>query len=151
MNSKDIQRLLLIDCKNSSGGITSLAHALSKCPKIFSNKINVECESNHLSFQEAIDLIAMTKSIRTLSAMASSVDHILVPMPNFNVSNADVVQRFVDLSIQCGQLGQKMKKAMAEDSELGIALSTKEKREMANVVKQMTAICLCLELELDEK
>lgn len=151
MNSKDIQRVLHVDCKNASGGVTSLAYALGKSPTILGNKLNVECETNHLSFQEAIDLISMTNSIRTLSAMASSVEHILVPMPNCNVSNADIVQRFVDLSIQCGRLGQQMKKAMAEESELGVVLSVREKREMANVVQQMTAICLCLELELDEK
>ncbi|HAS03420.1 MAG TPA: hypothetical protein DCR57_06795, partial [Pasteurella multocida] len=66
MNSKEIQRLLHRDCKNSSGGITSLAYTLEKSPNILSNKLNVDCEQNQLSFIEAIELIATVQSKKTL-------------------------------------------------------------------------------------
>lgn len=64
MNSKEIQRLLHRDCKNSSGGITSLAYALDKSPNILSNKLNVDCEQNQLSFIEGLELMANQRCFR---------------------------------------------------------------------------------------
>ena len=61
MNSKEIQRLLHRDCKAFSGGITSLAYALEKSPNILSNKLNVECEQNQLSFVEGLELLSIVR------------------------------------------------------------------------------------------
>ncbi|MFP4690196.1 phage regulatory CII family protein, partial [Pasteurella multocida] len=79
------------DCKNSSGGITSLAYTLEKSPNILSNKLNVDCEQNQLSFIEAIELIATVQSKKTLSAIAAQIDHIVVPMPNCADCGQDVL------------------------------------------------------------
>lgn len=150
MNKEAIQRLLHLDCKNSSGGITDLAEALGKSPNLLSNKLNVFCEQNSLSFLEAIDLIGMAQSKTTVSAIAGLLDYRLVPNPKCVSSSSDMVQRFIDLSIQCGRFGQEMKQAMSADSELGEVLSRKEKKAMLDTVKKMTEVCLALELELQQ-
>lgn len=150
MNKEAIQRLLQLDCKNASGGITDLAEALGKSKHILSNKLNVFCDRNSLSFLEAIELIGMVQSKTTVSAIAGLLDYRLVPNPKYASSSNDMIQRFIDLSIQCGRFGQEMKQAMSADSELGEVLSPKEKKSMLDAVKQMTEVCLALELELEQ-
>lgn len=150
MNAEMIQRILHRDCKGASGGITSLAFALGKSPNILSNKLNVDCEQNSLSLLEAVDLIAMVQSETTVSAIASLLDCRLVPNPKSTITSRDMVQRFIDLSIQCGRFGQEMRKAMSADSELGESLSRKEKQLMLSTVQKMTQVCLALELELEQ-
>lgn len=148
MNAEMIQRILHLDCKGASGGITSLAYTLGKSPNILSNKLNVDCEQNSLSLLEAIELISIVRSEKTVSAIASLLGYRLVPNPKCTASGGDIVQRFIDLSIQCGRFGQEMKQSMSTDSELGEVLSPKEKKAMLSTVQKMTEVCLALEIEL---
>ncbi|MDY0438319.1 hypothetical protein NMV51_11240, partial [Pasteurella multocida] len=127
MNSKEIQRLLHRDCKNSSGGITSLAYTLEKSPNILSNKLNVDCEQNQLSFIEAIELIATVQSKKTLSAIAAQIDHIVVPMPNCADCGQDVLARFLDIAETSGRIGKEIKESIKDNSELGRDLSPNER------------------------
>ncbi|HDR1420447.1 TPA: hypothetical protein QB189_002434, partial [Pasteurella multocida] len=130
MNSKEIQRLLHRDCKNSSGGITSLAYTLEKSPNILSNKLNVDCEQNQLSFIEAIELIATVQSKKTLSAIAAQIDHIVVPMPKCADCGQDVLSRFLDIAESSGRIGKEIKSAVSSNSELGRDLSQNEKEKI---------------------
>ncbi|MDA5618807.1 hypothetical protein NM952_09390, partial [Pasteurella multocida subsp. multocida] len=129
MNSKEIQRLLHRDCKNSSGGITSLAYTFEKSPNILSNKLNVDCEQNQLSFIEAIELIATVQSKKTLSAIAAQIDHIVVPMPKCADCGQDVLARFLDIAESSGRIGKEIKSAVSSNSELGRDLSQNEKEK----------------------
>ncbi|MFC1015232.1 phage regulatory CII family protein [Pasteurella multocida] len=148
MNSKEIQRLLHRDCKNSSGGITSLAYTLEKSPNILSNKLNVDCEQNQLSFIEAIELIATVQSKKTISAIAAQIDHIVVPMPRCADCGQDVLSRFLDIAESSGRIGKEIKSAVSSDSELGRNLSQREKQRILAEVEQLIEQAICLKLEL---
>ncbi|MDY0569912.1 hypothetical protein NMV55_07195 [Pasteurella multocida] len=148
MNSKEIQRLLHRDCKNSSGGITSLAYTLEKSPNILSNKLNVDCEQNQLSFIEAIELIATVQSKKTLSAIAAQIDHIVVPMPKCADRGQDVLSRFLDIAESSGRIGKEIKSAVSSNSELGRDLSQNEKEKILAEVEQLIEQAICLKMEL---
>lgn len=148
MNNKEIQRLLHCDCKNFSGGITSLAYAINKSPNILSNKLNVDCDTNHLNFQEAVELIEITGSVRTLRAIAAKINHILVPTPNCRSDSADILQRFLDITTASGNIGERIKSAVSPKSDLGRDLSAKEKAEIEQAVAQLIENAICLQLEL---
>ncbi|ARU64364.1 phage regulatory CII family protein [Histophilus somni] len=150
MNSKEIQKLLHRDCKNSSGGITSLAYTLEKSPNILSNKLNVDCEQNQLSFIEAIELIATVQSKKTLSAIAAQIDHIVVPMPKCADCGQDVLSRFLDIAESSGRIGKEIKSAVSSNSELGRDLSQNEKEKILAEVKQLIEQAICLKMELGQ-
>ncbi|URK04950.1 phage regulatory CII family protein [Pasteurella multocida] len=150
MNSKEIQRLLHRDCKNSSGGITSLAYTLEKSPNILGNKLNVDCEQNQLSFIEAIELIATVQSKKTLSAIAAQIDHIVVPMPRCTDCGQDVLARFLDIAESSGRIGKEIKSAVSSNSELGRDLSQNEKEKILAEVEQLIEQAICLKMELGQ-
>ncbi|WWO74022.1 phage regulatory CII family protein [Histophilus somni] len=150
MNSKEIQKLLHRDCKNSSDGITSLAYTLEKSPNILSNKLNVDCEQNQLSFIEAIELIATVQSKKTLSAIAAQIDHIVVPMPKCADCGQDVLSRFLDIAESSGRIGKEIKSAVSSNSELGRDLSQNEKEKILAEVKQLIEQAICLKMELGQ-
>lgn len=149
MNSKEIQRLLHRDCKNSSGGITSLAYTLDKSPNILSNKLNVDCEQNQLSFIEAIELIATVQSKKTLSAIAMQIDHIVVPMPKCADCGQDVLASFLDIAESSGRIGKEIKSAVSSNSDLGRDLSHNEKQKILAEVERLIEQAICLKQELE--
>ncbi|HHE3502641.1 TPA: phage regulatory CII family protein [Pasteurella multocida] len=138
------------DCKNSSGGITSLAYTLEKSPNILSNKLNVDCEQNQLSFIEAIELIATVQSKKTLSAIAAQIDHIVVPMPKCADCGQDVLARFLDIAESSGRIGKEIKSAVSSNSELGRDLSQNEKEKILAEVNQLIEQAICLKMELGQ-
>ncbi|MGC7561358.1 MULTISPECIES: phage regulatory CII family protein [Pasteurella] len=138
------------DCKNSSGGITSLAYTLEKSPNILSNKLNVDCEQNQLSFIEAIELIATVQSKKTLSAIAAQIDHIVVPMPKCADCGQDVLSRFLDIAESSGRIGKEIKSAVSSNSELGRDLSQNEKEKILAEVDQLIEQAICLKMELGQ-
>ncbi|XWY20211.1 phage regulatory CII family protein [Bisgaard Taxon 45] len=138
------------DCKNSSGGITSLAYTLEKSPNILSNKLNVDCEQNQLSFIEAIELIATVQSKKTLSAIAAQIDHIVVPMPRCADCGQDVLSRFLDIAESSGRIGKEIKSAVSSNSELGRDLSQNEKEKILAEVNQLIEQAICLKMELGQ-
>ncbi|HHE3587055.1 TPA: phage regulatory CII family protein [Pasteurella multocida] len=138
------------DCKNSSGGITSLAYTLEKSPNILSNKLNVDCEQNQLSFIEAIELIATVQSKKTLSAIAAQIDHIVVPMPKCADCGQDVLSRFLDIAESSGRIGKEIKSAVSSNSELGRDLSQNEKEKILAEVEQLIEQAICLKMELGQ-
>ncbi|MGC6247193.1 phage regulatory CII family protein [Bisgaard Taxon 45] len=138
------------DCKNSSGGITSLAYTLEKSPNILSNKLNVDCEQNQLSFIEAIELIATVQSKKTISAIAAQIDHIVVPMPKCADCGQDVLSRFLDIAESSGRIGKEIKSAVSSNSELGRDLSQNEKEKILAEVNQLIEQAICLKMELGQ-
>ncbi|MFD1806184.1 phage regulatory CII family protein [Pasteurella oralis] len=136
------------DCKNSSGGITSLAYTLEKSPNLLGNKLNVDCEQNQLSFIEAIELIATVQSKKTISAIAAQIDHIVVPMPRCSECGQDVLSRFLDIAESSGKVGKEIKNSVKTDSELGRDLSQREKQRILAEVEQLIEQAICLKMEL---
>lgn len=144
MNSKDIQRLLHLDCKNASGGITSLAYTLGKSPNILGNKLNTECEQNHLSFQEAVELIAIVQSKKTVSAIAAQIDHLLVPIPHCTSSEKELLDGVLKLSAMAGRLCEEAGKSISPHSDLGSALSAKEKASLSKCLDDLIEKAICV-------
>ncbi|WND48717.1 phage regulatory CII family protein [Pasteurella multocida] len=136
------------DCKNSSGGITSLAYTLEKSPNILSNKLNVDCEQNQLSFIEAIELIATVQSKKTISAIAAQIDHIVIPIPKCADCGQDVLARFLDIAESSGRIGKEIKSAVSSNSELGRDLSPNERERILAEVEQLIEQAICLKMEL---
>ncbi|MDY0633145.1 hypothetical protein NMW18_11080 [Pasteurella multocida] len=153
MNSKEIQRLLHRDCKNSSGGITSLAYTLEKSPKTLGNKLNVDLEQNQLGFIEAIELIAMVQSKKTISAIAAQIDHIVVPMPTCKEcesSGQEILSKFLDIAETSGRIGKEIKESIKDNSELGRDLSPNERERILSAVNRLIEQAICLKMELGQ-
>ena len=150
MNSKEIQRLLHRDCKNSSGGITSLAYALDKSSNILSNKLNVDCEQNQLSFIEGLELMAMVRSRATLATIASEQGYLLVPIPECQRSGVDKLKEVLSLSAQAGKLCGEYSRSISADSDLGEQLSAAEKHKLLDILNRLQDSVQCLKWDLGQ-
>ncbi|WP_075290721.1 phage regulatory CII family protein [Histophilus somni] len=150
MNSKEIQRLLHRDCKNSSGGITSLAYTLEKSPNILSNKLNIDCEQNQLSFIEGLELMAMVRSRATLAAIAAEQGYLLVSIPECQRSGVDKLSEVLNLSAETGELCSEYRNAISADSDLGERLSHAEKSKLLEILSRLQDSVQCLKWELEQ-
>lgn len=150
MDSKAIQRLLHLDCKNASGGITSLAYTLGKSPNILSNKLNTDCEQNHLSFQEAVELIAITRSKKTVSAIAAQIEHLLIPFPSCSDDGKALLEGVLKLSGMAGKLCDEAVKSMSPASDLGESLSAKEKLALIETLDNLIEKAICVKQVLGQ-
>lgn len=150
MNSKEIQRLLHRDCKNSSGGITSLAYALDKSPNILSNKLNVDCEQNQLGFIEGLELMAMVRSRATLAAIAAEQGYLLVPIPECQRSGVDKLKEVLSLSAQAGKLCGEYSRSISANSDLGEQLSAAETRKLLDILNRLQDSVQCLKWDLGQ-
>ncbi|MBV7389016.1 hypothetical protein KRX11_10290 [Pasteurellaceae bacterium TAE3-ERU1] len=147
---KNIQNILHIDCKNSKGGITALALDMGVSERILSNQLNVNVEQNKLGFMDAVTLIAMTQSKKTVSAIARQIDHIIVPLPKCGGNCSDVVGQFLEITSTCGVVGDRIKHAVEPGSDLGRDLSPREREEILEQVETLIEKAVCLKLELGQ-
>lgn len=150
MNAKEIQYLLHRDCKAFSGGITSLAYILDKSPNILSNKLNVECEQNQLSFIEGLELLSIVHSRATLSAIAGEQGFVLVPLPKYERCADDNLLEVLRLSAQAGELCGAYRLAISPDGDLGARLSSQEKQALLGILNRLQESVQCLKWELDK-
>lgn len=150
MNTKEIQRLLHRDCKAFSGGITALAYTLDKSPNILSNKLNVECDQNQLSFIEGLELLSIVRSRSTLAAIASEQGYLLVPIPECKRTGKDKLSEVLSLSYETGKLCGEYRRAVSADSDLGEHLSTTEKNKLLDILNRLQDSAQCLKWELSQ-
>lgn len=150
MTNTDIQRLLHRECKAFSGGITSLALTIDKSPNLLSNKLNVDCDQNQLSFVEALDLIALTGSKKTLAAIAAQHGYLLVPVPHCERHGTDLLREVLGLSNEAGKLCGEYSRSIQPSSDLGENLSAVEKRKLLDILTRLQEGVQCLKWELGQ-
>lgn len=86
--------------------ISELARLLGKSQVILANKLNPDCDGNHLNLGEAVAITDLTNDNGILNAWALSRGQMLVDMPEGAVSDDDLVEQVLLAQAIFGQLMQ---------------------------------------------
>lgn len=86
--------------------ISELARWLGKSQVILANKLNPDCDGNHLNLGEAVAITELTNDGGILNAWALSRGQMLVDMPAGAVSDEDLVEQVLLAQSIFGQLMQ---------------------------------------------
>lgn len=86
--------------------ISELARLLGKSQVILANKLNPDCDSNHLTIGEAVSITELTSDDGILNAWALSRGQMLVDIPAGSVSDEDLVEQVLLAQAIFGQLMQ---------------------------------------------
>lgn len=86
--------------------ISELARLLGKSQVILANKLNPDCDGNHLNLGEAVAITELTGDSGIISAWALSRGQMLVDMPEGAVSDDDLVEQVLLAQAIFGQLMQ---------------------------------------------
>ena len=144
MRHLEVLRLTQVAAKKYPGGITAIADTLEKSEVILANKLNPDYANNHLTLDEFAEIVAMTGDHRPLQAIASMVGRITIPKPDCSHCSKDTLAHFLELVKLCGEIGQAIQDATADDSELGEKLSRREREQIMNVLDEMLDAVFCL-------
>ncbi len=97
------------------GGSESLAPRMGIRPNILRNKVNHNCDTNHLSLTEADKMMTMTGDHRILQAMAQQQGYVLVPVA-FDVPASDsaILELVTRVWRTNGDVGKAVDDALAD-------------------------------------
>lgn len=84
--------------------ISELARLLGKSQVILANKLNPDCDANHLNLGEAVAITELTNDSGILNAWALSRGQMLVDMPEGAVSDEDLVEQVLLAQAIFGEL-----------------------------------------------
>jgi hypothetical protein len=84
--------------------ISELARLLGKSQVILANKLNPDCDGNHLNLGEAVAITELTNDGGILNAWALSRGQMLVDMPEGAVSDEDLVEQVLLAQAIFGEL-----------------------------------------------
>jgi hypothetical protein len=88
----------------SRHNISAIARLRGVSPVILANKLNPDCDSNHLSIGEAVSITELTNDNGILNAWALSRGQMLVDMPEGAVSDEDLVEQVLLVQAIFGEL-----------------------------------------------
>jgi hypothetical protein len=88
----------------SRHNISEIARLRGVSPVILANKLNPDCDSNHLSIGEAVSITELTNDNGILNAWALSRGQMLVDMPEGAVSDEDLVEQVLLAQAIFGEL-----------------------------------------------
>lgn len=111
------------------GGIPVLAQRMGTNADTLKKKLNPNCETHRLSVDEAVDLQVCAQRYDVLYAMAWSLDHVAVPVPD--VDAATVAARLAAVGSEVGDVFRVAQQVLADGH-----VSRNERRELAGQVSE---------------
>ena len=123
--------------KNFHNGITGLAGAMGKGANILSNKLNPNCDKNHLTLVEAAELTELTQSPKIVDTLAALIGRVSVQLPCNSLSLNDLSIQFCELMKEAGDIGAAISKASGADSECAGRISPSERKRIEKELRDL--------------
>ena len=114
------------------------------------NKLNPNSDHAHLSLNDACNILQLSQDVAPLRAMAYLVDHMVMPLPKCESAPQDVLSHFIDVFGACGDVGEAIKNATRDESELGEDLSRRERKEIISHLDELIEATVCLRQSVSE-
>jgi hypothetical protein len=97
------------------GGIRALAARMNKNPHVLQNKVNPNCETHHLTVEEAAQIADLTDTDDIARAFAERRNMVCVRLAQFDgVSDMELLDLFLELETQKGEWVAAIKKALSD-------------------------------------
>ena len=116
--------------KTHHNGIAGLAMAMQKGPVVLANKLNPNCDTNHLTLEEAAEITDRTQNPAVADALAALCNRITVALPSGELTLKELSRAFCQLAAECGEVGQEINAAEHPESEWGERISPSEGRRI---------------------
>lgn len=110
------------------GGAEALAPRVGMSGGILRNKANPNCDTNHLTLDEADRLMAMTNDYRILHALAANHGHVCTLLPeSMDADNMSVFSMLVALMGEHGDVGRVVEVALSDGRVTSLEVATVKK------------------------
>ena len=98
------------------GGIHALAQRMgSVSPNVLNKKVDPRSESHHLRLDESVKIQSITGDYRMLQAMAFTLNHVAIPLPEVGDSgDMSMLDGFMDILTELGQFAQEFQTDWAD-------------------------------------
>jgi hypothetical protein len=119
------------------GGIPALALRMSTNADTLKKKLNPNCETHRLSVDEAVDLQVCAGRYDVLYAMAWSLDHVVIPVPDMDA--AGVAANLAAVGAEVGDVFRVAQEVLRDGH-----VSLNERRELAGQISEAIAAMAAL-------
>jgi hypothetical protein len=82
---------------------------------VLRGKVNPKDTSHHLTLDESLRMMALTGDLRILDAMANALDHVCIPIPNFNgVADIELLDAYMVMVSDQGTFATDFRAALQD-------------------------------------
>lgn len=126
-------------CERYPGAITGVAVLMDMSPNMLSNKLNTDWANkrNYLSLDELCQIVSITQYKPLVSAFASLIGKRLVPMECDEGTDKEVLAQYIEVMGACSAVGSELTEATKDGSDLGVVLSTRERRHIVPLIENL--------------
>jgi hypothetical protein len=98
------------------GGVAALAQRMGDVsPNVLNKKVDPRLESHHLRLDESVKMQSITGDFRILQAMAFTLNHVVIPMPDMPESgDAALLDAFMDIINEMAEFTQAFQQSWAD-------------------------------------
>lgn len=127
-------------CERYSGGITAVALLMEEMsPNLLSNKLNTDWlnKRNYLSLDELCQIVSITQYKPLVSAFAYLLGKRLVSIECDEGTDKEVLAQYIDVMGSCSEVGRELTEVTKDGSDLGSAISPKERRRIVPMIEDL--------------
>jgi hypothetical protein len=98
------------------GGVAALAQRMGDVsPNVLNKKVDPRLESHHLRLDESVKIQSITGDFRILQAMAFTLNHMVIPLPDMHESgDASLLDDFMEILNAMADFTKEFQKAWAD-------------------------------------
>lgn len=98
------------------GGVAALAQRMGDVsPNVLNKKVDPRLESHHLRLDESVKMQSITGDFRILQAMAFTLNHMVIPLPDMHESgDASLLDDFMEIINEMADFTQAFQQAWAD-------------------------------------
>lgn len=99
-----------------NGGVHALAQRMGNVsPNVLNKKVDPHSESHHLRLDESVKIQSITGDYRILKAMAFTLHHVAIPLPEVGDSgDMSMLDGFMDILTELGQFAKEFQADWAD-------------------------------------
>lgn len=122
------------------GGVPALAQRMGMSSSTLMKKVGLTVDTHHLSLREAVHMQAVTGRFDVLYAMAKSLDHVCLPVPD--QAAGDVHARMAAVGAEVGDVFREVQRVLAD----GRVTPNERKRVATQVAEAIAALAAVYEV-----
>lgn len=98
------------------GGVPALAQRMAPMsPNVLNKKVDPNVDTHHLRLDESVKMQSIAGDFRILHAMAFTLNHVAIPLPNFDaIGDMELLDGFMDIIRELGELTQEFQASWAD-------------------------------------
>ena len=137
-------------CEDYPGGIRELSRTIGKAPHTLANEINPSMPTHKLGLFDAITLLSLIKDPLPLMAIASVLDHTIIPLRDFShTSDTELMSAYTQWHAEIGDVARELATAL-ENERIGLEEYQRILREGLAQVQKFFAFMARLESLIDD-